>query len=136
MSALNLDADFRASVDGDLSTCALASLDVVATVSLDGGATVSLGGNVTASLGSGMTTSLAFGLRAEVDRTRAAGALLDTVVRRFLDAIATEGRLAESELELPDGTRGLVLNLANELDDIKALTAFFAEPAGGARSAF
>ena len=58
-------------------------------------------------------------------------------MRSFLDAIATEGRIAEPELELPDGTQGLMLNLANELDDeFKALTAFFAEPAGGARSAF
>ena len=65
--------------------------------SLDGGAGVSLG--------CGVTTFLAFGLGVEVDGTKAAVARLDTVERSLFDAIATEGRLAESELDFRDGTR-------------------------------
>ena len=129
----SLDGGAAASIGGSVT----ASLVGGVPASLGGGATVSLGGNVTASPGSGVTTSLAFGLRAEVDGTRAAGKRLDTAVRCLFDAIATDGRFAEAEFELPDGTRGLVLNLANELDDeLEGLTVFFAEPAGGARSAF
>ena len=84
-----------------------------------------------------MTASLNFRLRVGAEDRKDAGTGNVTRTRLLFDKIATEGRSAELKVKFPDGMRGLVLNLAHELDEeVKALTAFFTGSANGVRCDF